>query len=357
MVQNIEIDSALGEIYRRDHRKADGRMLHLYGSAPHILPVQREGSDEIVRGGELRWHPLRQEWNIYAAHRQNRTYKPNAAKDPLAPTISADFPTEIPFTDFDMAVFENKFSSLNDQGAFSDSTDAVTTASPHGCCEVIVYAPDARGDLHSLGQDKRRLLVATWIDRYRAMAQKDCAFILPFENRGQEVGVTLHHPHGQIYGFGQVPAAIQNGADAFQKGYDLAADLAAWGAGYTINEAGGVKAVCPPYARFPYEVWLVPNRRVAGLWDLTSEEADGFASLLGDMTRRYDSFFERETAYMLNVQSSPKGYEDSYHMTAQFYPLLRDKTRVKYLASVEQTTGMFTVDVMPEQAAEVLRAQ
>ena len=104
-------------VFRRDHRKADGRMLHLYGRSLHDLPFQHEDADDIAQGGEIRFHPLRQEWNVYAAHRQNRTFKPSAADNPLAPTVPDGPATEIPFADFDCAVFENKFAAFHPSAA------------------------------------------------------------------------------------------------------------------------------------------------------------------------------------------------------------------------------------------------
>ncbi|MEM9838186.1 MAG: galactose-1-phosphate uridylyltransferase [Pseudomonadota bacterium] len=344
------------QAYRRTHTKADGRSLFLYGYEAHEMPVLTETDDPVAKGGELRWHPFRKEWNIYAAHRQNRTYKPSEADDPLAPTKPSGAATEIPFADFELAVFENKFTSLHKEAPTPGELPSVETKRAAGRCDVVVYAPEAKGNLYTIGQDKRRLLIAAWIDRYQAMFSDGCRYVMPFESRGEEVGVTLHHPHGQIYGFGEIPLVEQTTAAAFDAGYDLGAALNQW-ADYRVTEAGPVSAICPPFARFPYESWIVPNRRVAGPWEMSEEELDGFAALLGEMTRRYDAFFERETAYMLTLHAAPRGHDAHYHFTAQFYPILRAPNRVKYLASVEQGTGVFTVDVMPEVAADVLRRQ
>lgn len=353
------LDRKIGDqpVYRRTYQKADGRELLLYGYAPHALPPLAEEAEDLAKGGELRWHPFREEWNVYAAHRQNRTYKPMAANDPLAPSVPGGALTEIPFTDFELAIFENKFTSLHPDAPAPVAPPHVDVARAVGRCDVVVYSPAAAGNLHAVGQARRRLLVAAWIDRYETLRGQGCAFVMPFESRGEEVGVTLHHPHGQIYGFGQVPLVEQQTVRAFENGYDLAAALGAWDATYTVTEAGGVKAICPPFARFPFESWILPTRRVPGPWAMTEEELDGFAHLLGEMTRRYDAFFERETAYMLTLHAAPVGADATYHFTAQFYPILRAPNRVKYLASVEQGTGVFTVDVMPEMAAETLRAQ
>jgi len=104
-------------------------------------------------------------------------------------------------------------------------------------------------------------------------------------------------------------------------------------------------------------VWIAPDQRHPGPWTFSEEELGGFAELLGDMCRRYDVLFKQATPYMLSLHAAPVGTEETFHFTAQFYPLLRSNARVKYLASVEQSTGAFTVDVMPETAAQALRIQ
>ncbi|MEM6748508.1 MAG: galactose-1-phosphate uridylyltransferase [Pseudomonadota bacterium] len=343
-------------VHRRTHIKADGRELLLYGYQPHDRPVLDETNDPVAKGGELRWHPFRKEWNVYAAHRQNRTYKPSAANDPLAPTVPRGAPTEIPFDDFELAVFENKFTSLHPEAPEPTPVPRVDLKRAVGRCDVVVYAPEAKGNLYTIGQEKRRLLITAWTDRYQAMFDLGCNYVMPFESRGEEVGVTLHHPHGQIYGFGEVPLVEKTTVEAFAAGYDLAEAFMQW-SDYQIADTGEMTAFCPPFARFPYESWIMPRRRVPGPWAMNEDELDGFAALLGDLTRRYDALFERETAYMLTLHAAPKGHQDTYHFTAQFYPILRAPDRVKFLASVEQGTGVFTVDIMPERAAHILRSQ
>ncbi|MEO0880426.1 MAG: galactose-1-phosphate uridylyltransferase, partial [Pseudomonadota bacterium] len=339
-------------VHRRHFRKADGRDLFVYGYAPHTLAPAPEDPDDLAKGGEMRWHPTRREWNIYAAHRQNRTYKPSAADNPLAPTLPGKPATEIPFADFELAIFENKFTSLHPEAVAPDPVAGAETRRAAGRCEVVVYSPAAEGSLNTIGQEKRRLLIAAWIDRYAALFDLGCRFVMPFESRGDEVGVTLHHPHGQIYGFSHVPAVEQNAVDAFADGYDLAGDIEAITPTFGVCEAGGLSAFCPPYARFPLEVWIAARQPVRGPWDFSEEQCDGFAHLLGDITRRYDQYFGRPTAYMLGLHAAPSDAPDSYQFTAQFYPILRAPDRVKFLASVEQHTGVFTVDVMPERAAD-----
>lgn len=341
-------------VHCRHVTKSDGRDLFLYGYTPHGLP-RVEGEDlQAVTGSELRRHPLRGEWSIYAAGRQSRTFKPSAADNPLAPSRPGLPLTEIPFEDFELAVFRNRFPGLYPDAPEPAQSELVTTAAA-GACEVVVYSPDPEGSLATLGQARRRLLVEAWIDRYQALYDGGCAFVLPFENRGDEVGVTLHHPHGQIYGFPVLPEPQRRAAEAFRGGYDLSADVKSWGETYQINQAGGLVSYAPRFARFPYEVWISASEPVSGPWAFNEEQCDGFAFLLGDTVRRYDAFFGRTTPYMLSLHAAPHGRDGEFQFTAQFYPLLRAPDRVKYLASVEQATGIFTVDVMPRQAADQLR--
>ena len=114
-------------------------------------------------------------------------------------------------------------------------------------------------------------------------------------------------------------------------------------------------AWCPPYARYPYEVWVAPRTQRAGVWSLSERESGQFAELVGASTDRYDRFFGQPTPYMFALHCAPASCDGPYHMTAQFYPILRAPGRLKYLASIEQHTGVFTVDVLPEQAATALR--
>lgn len=353
--ETLSLNGFPSTIHRRTFKKTDGRNLYFYGYNGHFSPSLSDEENEIAKGGELRWHPLRREWNIYAPHRQHRTFKPSAVENPLAPSRLGAPPTEIPFSDFEIAVFENKFTSLHPEAPAPDAPSGVRTRRANGACEVVVFTTEAEGNLWTIGQDRRKLLVATWIDRYAAMFGTGCKFVYPFENRGDAVGVTLPHPHGQIYGFPFVPSVQASAATAFRDGYSLADDIAAAKETYGVASSGGVTAFCPPFARFPYEVWIAPERRHPGPWTFCAEEIDAFADLLGEICRRYDELFETETPYMLSMHAAPAGEEATFHFTAQFYPLLRDKGRLKYLASVEQGTGAFTVDVMPERAADMLR--
>lgn len=338
----------------RHHRKSDGRSLWLYGREHHdAAPL-----DEIVGyepgGAHLRFHPLRQEWLVVSPRRQSRTFAPTGGDNPLAAASPGGPLTEIPFTRFEVAVFENRFPGLSDQAEPAPDLPW-QTAPAQGACEVVVYTTDPLANMGTLESDRRVLLLEALADRCRHHLEQGARFVLPFENRGPEVGATLHHPHGQIYAFPFVPAPQQAAARAFAAGYDLGRELDRWGEAARVVSRASAASFVPPFARFPYECWIAPLARRARLTDLTAAELEDVAALMGDCCRRYDRMFGRPTPYMMAFHGAPAGAEAHFHLTVQFYPLLRSAERLKYLAGVEQSTGVFTVDVAPEAAALALR--
>jgi len=343
------------ELYRRDHWKADGRLLSLYGYQPHSGTPGDELLRDTAETSEIRYDPLRQSWAIYAPHRQSRTFQPGASSDPLAPASAGRGATEIPFEAFEVAIFENKFSSLTSAAVASELSPWASKPAT-GRCEVVVYSSEDEGNLTSIGQDRRLLLLEALCDRYRDLYASGAAYVLAFENRGQQVGVTLPHPHGQIYAFDQLPEPQARAQSAFSQGYDLIEAHRNWGGAFDIAADGNWVAFAPPFSRFPYETWLMPRTSCPGPWALDQEGLEALARMLGEIPRRLDSLFGQPMPYMMSFQVAPQIDDENFQFTVQFYPVLRDTDRLKYLASVEQFTGVFTVDVVPELAARKLRS-
>jgi UDPglucose--hexose-1-phosphate uridylyltransferase len=261
----------------------------------------------------------------------------------------------VPFDDFEIAIFGNRFPGLH-PGASAPRETRWPEHTASGACEVIAYGPEAEGSLATVSQARRVLLIEAIIHRYAAHFAAGAAYVLPFENRGDAVGVTLHHPHGQLYAFPFVPEPQAFAARAFAEGYDLGAARKIWGQEYDVARVGSVSAFVPPYARYPYEAWIATDRAVAGPWEMTAEEIEGLAAMMGDMTRRYDALFGKPMPYMMSLQAAPQNHAGGFHFTVQYNPLLRDANRIKYAASVEHVTGVFTVDYDPVVSAATLRA-
>ena len=342
-------------VYTRTVQKSDGRDLTFFGWQEHGRPLVTDLPPlEASAPPYRRWHPLRQEWVSYAGARQGRTFFPDAASCPLCPAKGQGV-TEIPTDDFEMAVFENRFPAFRLEGEGADLAQGDVPAI--GRCEVVVFSPDHGGSLGSQSVERIELLFELWAHQARQMMDKHgLAAVLPYESRGEEIGVTLHHPHGQIYGFGFVPDLLKKSADAQKAAPIVAEILERTAPDLILEKTDNAVTLVPDMARYPYECWVVPRRRTPGPWDLTANERADMALQLKRTLLRLDGLFGKPMPYVLSAQIAPAGYEDSYHFTLQIWPIRRDTDKLKFLASVEQVSGVFLVDVPPEKAAKALRA-
>ncbi|MDJ0724824.1 MAG: galactose-1-phosphate uridylyltransferase [Prochloraceae cyanobacterium] len=343
-------------IFKRYDRKQDGRDLFIYGTKCHNLPWQKELpplSDKPQ--SHLRWHPLRQEWVCYAVHRQNRTFKPPAAYCPFCPTRTDILPTEIPYRDFEVAVFENRFSAFAAQAKTIPQL-SIDSAPAIGRCEIIVYSSVHEGSLGTLPLKHLELIVRVWRDRYQdLMARESIQFVMPFENRGEEVGVTLHHPHGQIYAFSYIPPVVAKMQQAFREKPILQELRQTMGREYYLFNDDRVLAFVPPFQRYPYEVWLTTHQFHPGLWTFSEAEITSLANTLSQVVRLYDRLFDRPFPYIMLLYAAPKGEESYFQFHIQFLPCLRTADKLKYLAGCETGAGTFLADLLPEETAARLR--
>ncbi len=362
-----------GRFFRADFLKPDGRPLWLYGRQPVEVTgeIPSPSPDSVDAHPHLRWHPLRGEWVIYAAYRQNRPFLPPPGFNPLAPTQSGGAPTELPPGRYDIAVFENRFPSLAPDPGPAPELPGVLSAPGVGSCEVVVFSQDPQGGLATLPPDHALLLLDVWADRTAELgARPEIRYVLPFENRGVEVGVTLHHPHGQIYAYGFVPPVQGRALELAREhlartGENFAQTLLreelASGA-RVVAENEHALSLVPPFARYAYEVWLLPKRPVAYLSDLNAGERAALAALLQDVLKRYDALFGQPMPYLMTLHQAPtdraptdgEAYPE-WPLRFEFYPALRAPGKLKYLAGTEQGAGVFANDALPEVGARELR--
>jgi UDPglucose--hexose-1-phosphate uridylyltransferase len=296
---------------------------------------------------ELRFNELRGEQVAYAIHRQDRTFLPDRAHCPLDPTQPGHPPTEIPLEAFEIVVFDNRFPAFE---------------RPGGAAEVVVYTDDHDGSLGGLPLDRVEALMWVWRHRYGELAaREDVEYVYIFENRGVEVGVTLHHPHGQIYGYPFVPpvAALELAADERLGGCAPCALLAGEreDGRRILLENEAVTGYVPEAARWPYEAHLSMRSHRASLLDCEPQELRLLADALQTLIRGYDRLFNRPLPYVMAVHQAPTGAEAKArgHLHIEFYPPLRTADKLKYLAGSEQGAGTFISDVLPEEAAAGLR--
>jgi UDPglucose--hexose-1-phosphate uridylyltransferase len=295
---------------------------------------------------ERRFHELRGEEVVYAVHRQERTFLPSEAECPLCPTRPGGPVTEIPEPSFEVAVFQNRFPAF---------------VPPEGDAEVVVYTDEHEGSLGSLEPERAEALAWVWRDRYAELgAREDVDYVFIFENRGVEVGVTLHHPHGQIYAFPFLPpvAAQERAADGRRGGCAvcaLAREERRTGE-RVVYANEGMLAYVPYAARYPYELHVVAARHRSSLLDCSPAELRDLAGALQAVTRGYDALFDRAFPYVMCMHQAPTDGGAGGHLHVEFYPPLRTADKLKYLAGSEQGAGTFIVDALPEETAPELRA-
>ncbi len=296
---------------------------------------------------EKRFNELRGEPVVYAIHRQDRTFLPDRAHCPLDPSRPGGPETEIPRPAFEIAVFDNRFPAFT---------------SPHGAAEVVVYTDDHDGSFSTLSPERAEALMWVWRHRYLELgAREDIDYVFIFENRGVEVGVTLHHPHGQIYGYPFLPPvpALELAADERLGGCApcslLADELAHKERLIYENEA--LVAYVPYAARWSYETHLVMREHRSSLLECTPSELASLAEALQRVTRGFDALWERPFPYVMAVHQAPTSAEHAQqgHLHIEFYPPLRTPEKLKFLAGSEQGAGTFISDVLPEESAVELR--
>jgi UDPglucose--hexose-1-phosphate uridylyltransferase len=354
-------------LHRRSLEKPDGRALHLYSRRE--IPAGIQATAPKSEGGRgnphLRWHPLRGEWVVYAAHRQGRTFLPPKDFSPLAVTRSPDFPTEMPAGDYEMAVFENLFPSLLRTSTARPEL-YVPTEPAKGSCEVVVFSKEPEGSLGTLSLDSVEMVLEIWAERTRALSEAGCQYILPFENRGVGMGVTLHHPHGQIYAYNHVPPVPKLLFDNVAKhwartGKVLIEDMVLeerQDGRRIVRDEGAAVAFVPVCARYPYETWVAPERPVGLLSELSAAERTSLARALKGALLQLDGLWQRPMPYLLLLYQAPTdGHQHpGAHLHFQIYPPYRTKDKLKYLAGTELGGGVFINDSLPEEKAAELRA-
>jgi UDPglucose--hexose-1-phosphate uridylyltransferase len=232
---------------------------------------------------------------------------------------------------------------------------------------VIVFTQDPKSSLGRLPLAHLELLIDVWADRYDELgAHDDIKYVFPFENRGVEVGVTLHHPHGQLYAYPFVPPVPareleQQRMYLERHGRGLLEDLVAGECAAHVRmlyDGNEVAAFMPICARYSYEVWVAPKRAATSFADLTSVERKDFARALKTVLLKYDGLWQKPFPYILAFHQAPTDGQPhpEAHLHAEFYPAYRMPNRLKYLAGSEIGAGVFTADTLPEQKVEELKA-
>ncbi|BDH58772.1 galactose-1-phosphate uridylyltransferase [Tsukamurella sp. PLM1] len=352
-------------------RLADGRAILFFGDggAPSVGVDRR---DLPVRPAEpattIRRDPTTGDTVIVAPARQERTYKPPRSMCPLCPDPDG-LSSEIPAADYDVVVFENRFPSLATPAGFVPAptggvADPLRVETPGvGRCEVVCFTSDHEGAFAALSPRRARLVLDAWAHRTAEMfARDDIEEVYCFENRGEEIGVTLPHPHGQIYGYPfrtRRTAALLRTAAAYraERGGDLfeavvAAEIA--DGARVLVRTEHTTAFVPYAAKWPVEVHVYPNRHVHNLTELSSAEADDLAAVYLTILRAFDALYGSPLPYIASWHQYRTGAAEGY-LHAELFSIRRSADKLKYLAGSESGRDAFITDKTPENIAAQLR--
>jgi UDPglucose--hexose-1-phosphate uridylyltransferase len=351
-------------------RLADGRELIYFDEDDGAVRSAVDERDLPVHGAasEIRYDVVRGEWVAVASHRQDRTHLPPLDGCPLCPSTAGRL-TEIPSPDYAVVVFENRFPSFAgaDDGAEAaiDGEELFVRRPGAGRCEVVCFTSDHDASFADLPPERVRTVIEVWVDRTLALAQlPGVEQVFVFENRGREIGVTLSHPHGQIYGYPFVTPRTRRMFESArrhreQTGRSLFADVLA------AEQRSGIRVVArgehwtafvPAAARWPIELHLYPHRQVPDLPALTEPERDELATLYVDLLRRLDALFGVPMPYVAAWHQAPaRADRELAWLHLELFSVRRAPERLKHLAGSEASMGVFVNDIAPEAAAEALR--
>ncbi|HWD61900.1 MAG TPA: galactose-1-phosphate uridylyltransferase [Humibacter sp.] len=356
---------------KREYRLADGRDLFYFDDAESTLPPDRAPDlrelDPRPATARMRQDPLTGDWISIAAARQNRVVLPPAALDPLAPQ-SAGNPSEIP-SEYDVAVFENRSPSFGPELSSPDAPHGLADLAEVGIgrvrtsvgrCEVVCFSPGHTGAFGSISASRARTVIEAWADRTAALsAMEGIQQVFPFENRGEAIGVTLGHPHGQIYAYPYITPRTQRllaSVEAY--GPNLFDDILSYEQqGERMLLTGEHWSAFVPFAaRWPLEVHLVPHRQVADFAATSDAERAELATLYLRLLRGVDRLYDSPTPYIAAWHQAPVNeHRDDVRLHLQLTSPRRAADKLKFLAGSEAAMGAWIGDVPPEVQAESLR--
>jgi UDPglucose--hexose-1-phosphate uridylyltransferase len=351
-------------ITKHETTLADGRDLIYYDDADTLLAGERSADtrhlDPRPATATMRQDPLTAEWISIAAARQNRAFLPPADRDPLAPATPSN-PSEVP-SNYDVAVFENRSPSFGpDLGELDlGGLGLGRTAPSHGRCEVVCFGPEHEGSFGSLSESRARTVIEAWADRTAFLsALPGVQQVFPFENRGEAIGVTLHHPHGQIYAYPYVtPRTRRLIASLAEYGPTLFDDILRFerGSERVVLEGEHWTAFVPFAARWPLEVHMLPHRQVPDFAATNSAERAELSGLYLRLLRGFDALYGTPTPYIAAWHQAPVVTSRSdIRLMLQVTSPRRAESKLKYLAGSESAMGAWIGDIPPEQAAEFIR--
>lgn len=310
---------------------------------------------------ELRWNPLIKDWVMIASHRQDR---PQMPKDwcPFCPQWG-----RVP--DYEVAEYDNDFPALMQNPPQPDDVagDFYKTAEAYGKCEVILYSPKHTITLPELPVSHVCKLVDLWTERFELMRRDErIKYVFIFENRGEVVGVTMPHPHGQIYGYPFIPKKIELELESCREHHEATGECMICRMlseekkfeKRVIFENDDFTVVLPFFTEYPYGVYIISKSHKQNLSQMNDREKDNLADILRNTVGMLDSLFDSPFPYMMCMHQDPVNsgnHEDYYHFHIEFFPPMRSKVKQKFNASSETGVWAHCNPTAPEEKAGELR--
>lgn len=312
---------------------------------------------------ELRYNPLLRDWTMVASGRQHRPDMPKT--DCTFCPGSGNVPD-----DYDVHLYHNDFPVLSPDPSEPDEVGGslYETKEAVGKCEVVLYSPDHHATIPDLSRDHMGKLVDLWADSYKRLSDDpNHAYVMIFENRGEEVGVTMPHPHGQIYAYPFVPLKVLTELDSCRAyhqeyGRNLFEDMLDEERSFServILENNHFFAFIPFFTDYPYGVFIVSKANKTTLTEFTKPEKQALGEMLQNIIGGMDRVYDRLFPYMMAMHQGPANGEDVhdiYRFHIEFYPPLRDANKIKYNASSETGGWAAANPRKVEETAPILRA-
>lgn len=311
---------------------------------------------------ELRWHPLIKDWVMIASHRQNR---PQMPKDwcPFCPGSG-----KVP-DNYEVYKYDNDFPALSQDPPVPDNvpTDLYRMSEAYGKCEVILYSPDHTSSLYQFSTEHIVKIIDLWTERFIELRKDEkIKYIFIFENRGELVGVTMPHPHGQIYGYSYIPKKLELELASCSEYHEangtcLICDM------YRDEKKSGDRVIfenedflvfLPFFSEYPYGMYIVSSNHKQNLTQFNKREKQNLAKALKETTGTLDSLFGDVMPYMMCMHQEPVNSSDAsayYHFHIEFFPPKRSADKQKFNASSETGAWAHANPTKPEEKAEELR--
>lgn len=317
---------------------------------------------------ELRWNPLLKTWTIVAANRQAR---PNLPKGecPFCPGENKKVPKN-----YDVFCYPNDYPALSKgiEGSWSvPADDLYNKAEGKGNCEVILYTSQHHQQLYHLSDEHVLKLVNLWVERFVFYkAYHLIKYVYIFENKGEVVGVTMPHPHGQLYAFPYVPLKLEVELDNAKEYYtknqrnlfqDMIDEEKRDGR-RIIFETEHFIVFLPYFTDYPYGIFIVSKSDVVWIDELSSTQRLELGIVLKQVSGMFDALYDSEFPYMMCMHQGSinderyKHQKDFFRFHIEYYPPFRAPNTIKYYASTESGAWAAANTRTVEETALELRA-